>query len=274
MAPWDSRACRRTFFVIELIVLGSSSSGNATLLRAGGQALLIDAGFPAKEIAARLSQVGVDMAEVQGVIVTHEHADHARGLGKLLHRTRFRAAANQATAGALFHTFGVKGVHGLPEGEAQDVAGFRVRALRVPHDSADCAGFEIAFEGFHMVYATDLGSVPTEFVEAGRRSDLAVLEANHDERMLWDGGYPQFLKERIAGGRGHLSNAMAGEAVAAMAGPRLRRVVLAHLSKENNRPETALKAVRHAIRKSAGLAGFNLEVEAAPNDGPLRVCFP
>jgi phosphoribosyl 1,2-cyclic phosphodiesterase len=260
--------------VIELIVLGSSSSGNATLLRAGGQSLLIDAGFPAKELAARLSKAGVDLTEVQAVVVTHEHADHARGLGKLIHRARFRAAANEATAKALFHTFGIKGVHPLPEGAADQVGGFSVRALRVPHDSADCAGFEIAFEAFRMVYATDLGSVPVDLIDAGRRADLAVLEANHDERLLWAGSYPQFLKERIAGGRGHLSNARAGEAVAAMAGPRLRRVVLAHLSEENNRPETALKAIRHAIRKSAGLAGFNLEVEAAPKDGPFRVSMP
>lgn len=257
--------------VIELIVLGSSSSGNSMLLRAGGESLLIDAGFPARELGERLSAAGVDFAEVDAAVVTHEHTDHARGLGKLVHRSKFRAAANEATAKALFHTFGIQGVHPFADGKPEAIGAFRVRALRVPHDSADCAGFEIECGGFRMVYATDLGSVPASLLEAGRRADLVVLESNHDERMLWDGSYPQFLKERIAGGRGHLSNALAGVAVAAMAGPRLRRVVLAHLSQENNRPETALRTVRQAIRKSSGLAGFSLEVEAAPKDGPKQV---
>lgn len=252
-------------------MLGSSSSGNSTLVRCDDHALLIDAGFSMPEIRTRLHDAGLSLDDVEGILVTHEHSDHARGLGKFVRRAKTPVAANEATAHAIHHTFGVSGVRGILNGAPIEFAGFRIRPIAVPHDSADCAGYEIEADGKRLAYATDLGSVPAELVEAGRRSDAVVLESNHDHAMLWGGQYPQFLKERITGGRGHLSNELAGEAVAAMAGGRLRRVVLAHLSEANNRPLTAVAAVEGALRRRAGLAAFDVQVEAAPKDGPRRV---
>lgn len=255
---------------IEVLVLGSSSSGNSTLVRADGCALLLDAGFSMHEVRRRLGSEGVGLDELHGVLVTHEHADHARGLGRFTQRAGLEVAANEATALALHHTFGIGGLRPLENGVTVEIAGWRVRPIRVPHDSADCAGFELENGDLRMVYATDLGAVPTELVEAGRRADLVVIESNHDLPMLWGGSYPPFLKERIAGGRGHLSNELAGQAVAQMARGRLKRVVLAHLSQENNRPQAAVAAVQGSLKKSAGLQGFDVVVEAAPKDGPMR----
>lgn len=233
--------------------------------------LLIDAGFSMKETRKRLAVEGLTLDRVSALLVTHEHSDHASGLGKFVRHEGLPVAANEATAAAVHSTFGVDGVRPLADGAPVDLGPFRVRPIRVPHDSADCSAYEVEVEGKRLVYATDLGAVPEELLRAGKRSDLVVLEANHDRDMLWNGTYPKFLKERITGGRGHLSNEQAAEAAARMAtGGRLRKLVLAHLSKENNRPETALAAVRKGLRAGGGLGAFEVEVHAAPKDGPAR----
>lgn len=259
---------------MELVVLGSSSSGNCVAVRSDAGVLLIDAGFALGSVRRRLGEAGVGLEEVRGLLVTHEHSDHARGAGRFLRLKGAEVAAGEGTAEALRSGLGLQGVRPLPGGRGSSVGGFRVRPIRVPHDSADCSAFEVVSDGFRLLYATDLGAVPEELVEAGVRADVAVFEANHDRKMLWEGRYPQFLKERIAGGRGHLSNEQAGAALSRMARGRLRRVVLAHLSERNNRPEKAVAQVRAAIRGRARLSAYSVTVEAAPKDGPLVVPFP
>jgi phosphoribosyl 1,2-cyclic phosphodiesterase len=259
---------------VEIVVVGSSSAGNSMMVLADEGALLIDAGFSLKEARARLSAEGLSLDHVKAVLVTHEHSDHASGLGKFVRRAGLAVAANAATAAAVRTTYGLDGLTALADGASVRFGPFAVRPLRVPHDSVDCSGYEIAADGRRMVYATDMGSVPDAFVDAGSRADFAVVEANHDRAMLWGGSYPKFLKERIAGGRGHLSNEQAGEAVAQMAKRgRLRKVLLAHLSEENNRPETAVAAVVKALRAKGGVSGFDVEVHAAPKDGPARLSW-
>jgi len=265
---WGRSGRRRS---VELVVVGSSSAGNCMMLVADEGALLIDAGFPMKEVRSRLKAAGRDLHGLDGLLVTHEHADHARGIGRFLHQPEWRVASNAGTAAALRSTFGVDGVTPLQGGAPERFGPFEVRAIPVPHDSADCCAFEIAAEGKRLVYATDLGAVPEALVGAGARADALVIESNHDRQMLWSGTYPKFLKERIAGGRGHLSNEQAGEAVGRMAGGRLRKVVLAHLSAQNNRPELAVAAVRRGLQAAAGLRAFSVEVEAAPKDGPRSI---
>lgn len=233
--------------------------------------LLVDAGFSLASVRKRLEEAGVGMEEVRGLLVTHEHADHARGTSRFLRLKGATVAANEGTAAALRSGMGLEGVRPLPDGLAATVGGFRIRPIRVPHDSADCSAFEVVVDGRRLLYATDLGSVPERLVEAGARSDVAVFEANHDRAMLWAGPYPQFLKERIAGGRGHLSNELAGEAIARMARGRLRHVVLAHLSERNNRPDQAVAAVRACLRRRAALSAYSVAVQAAPKVGPMYV---
>lgn len=252
-------------------MLGSSSSGNSVALRSDGGVLLVDAGFSLASVRKRLGAAGVGLDEVRGLLITHEHSDHARGASRFLRMRGATVAANTGTAAALRADLGLEGVRPLADGQAATVGGFRVRPIRVPHDSADCSAFEVAADGRRLLYATDLGSVPEALVEAGRRADVAVFEANHDREMLWAGPYPQFLKERIAGGRGHLSNELAGEAIAKMARGRLRHVVLAHLSERNNRPQQAVASVKAALRRRAGLSAYSVTVEAAPKVGPLAV---
>ena len=241
------------------------------LLESEGDALLIDAGFSRKETERRLGEAGASLDRVAALLVTHEHADHASGLGRFLRRSGLKVASNAATAAAIHRTFGADGVLPLAAGVWTAFGTFEVRAIEVPHDSAGCTGFEVKAGGKRLVYATDLGGVPTELQAAGAKADAVVLEANHDRKMLWEGSYPQFLKERIAGGRGHLSNEQAASALAAMAGGRLKKVVLAHLSVENNRPQVAVEAVTRELRRGGRLAAFDMEVVAAPKDGPVRI---
>ncbi len=243
------------------------------LLCADEGALLLDAGFPMKEVRSRLARRGESFEKLKAVLITHEHSDHARGLGRFL-RGGAPVAASAPTASAIHRTLGADGLTALEVGTARRFAAFAVRPIRVPHDSVDCCAYEVEADGRRLLYATDLGAVPEELVEAGARCDCVVLESNHDRSMLWAGSYPKFLKERIAGGRGHLSNEQAGEAIARMAGGRLKLVVLAHLSVENNRPRLAVDAVKGALKRRAGLSGFGVEVVAAPKDGPLSIPVP
>ena len=258
---------------MEIVVLGSSSAGNSMLLRADEGALLFDAGLSLKEVRRRLSAQGIGLEDLEGVLLTHEHADHARGVGRFLRTRGLRVASNGATARAVRDTFGADGVEALPEGGATKFGAFNVRALPVPHDSADCCAFAVEAEGRRVLYATDLGAVPESLLEEGRRADFAVIESNHDRGRLWSGSYPKFLKERIAGGRGHLSNDQAAEAVVRFAGGPLKKVLLAHLSVENNEPALAVKAVEDALRGRAGLSAYGVKVEAAPRDGPVAVAL-
>ena len=258
---------------MELVVVGSSSAGNSMMLVADEGALLIDAGFSMKEIRSRLGQEGLGLDKVVALLITHEHSDHASGVGRFLRHDKLTVAANAATAAAVRATFGGDGVRPLEDDKVVRFGPFAVRPIRVPHDSADCSGFDIEVQGRHLVYATDLGAVPETIVKAGARADLVVLESNHDREMLWSGTYPKFLKERIGGGRGHLSNEQAGEAAAKMATGRMRKLLLAHLSKENNRPEVALDGVRKGLHGKGALSAFEVEVHAAPKDGPLRVAW-
>ena len=115
--------------------------------------------------------------------------------------------------------------------------------------------------------------MPQALLDEGMRADFAVIESNHDRAMLWGGTYPKFLKERIAGGRGHLSNEQAAEAIVRWSGGRLRKVLLGHLSEANNDPALAVKCVEAALRKRAGLRAYGVKVEAAPRDGPLRIAL-
>lgn len=243
------------------------------LLRADGGSLLIDAGFSLKEVRRLLALEGIGLEELKGVLLTHEHSDHASGAGRFLRTRGLPVASNAATAIAVRNTFGAEGVEALPEEGPSTFGPFTVRAVRVPHDSADCSGFAIEADGKRVLYATDLGSVPEALHSQGLKADFAVLESNHDRAMLWAGAYPKFLKERITGGRGHLSNDQAASAVAAWAGGRLKKVLLAHLSQKNNDPKVAVKAVEAAVRAHAGLHGYGFTVEAAPRAGPVRVAI-
>jgi phosphoribosyl 1,2-cyclic phosphodiesterase len=231
-----------------LRVLASGSSGNALLVRIGPARLLVDAGLPLPLLAARLAAAGTAPGELDAILVSHEHADHARGLPELAARhPGVPILASPGTARALAREQRVAAEPRLAQGTALLVAGSVVAPFAVPHDAAQPVGLRIERGDFALAVATDLGEATPTVVRALSGCRAVVLEANHDLDLLAGGPYPPFLKRRVTSRRGHLSNDQAAALLARVAGPWLQHVTLAHASAANNSPERALAAATHAL---------------------------
>jgi phosphoribosyl 1,2-cyclic phosphodiesterase len=245
---------------VELCVLGSGSSGNATLVASDRTALLIDAGLSCRQTELRLQAIGRDVRQVQAICLSHEHDDHTRGLPVVRRRFQIPLYANAGTIEGLPKD----GLRGLPwnvfaTGHPFRVGDLHVEPFSVPHDAYDPVGFVIHDNHDRVGVVTDLG-VPTGLIRERLGACRAVVvEANHDEALLQEAERPWSLKQRIRGRQGHLSNAATARFVAEMAGPQLERVYLAHLSSQCNRAELALACVSGSLSR-AGLPKVAVEL--------------
>lgn len=241
--------------------LGSGSSGNALVIESAGRRLLVDCGFGPRALVTRLKAIGIAPDSISGLLLTHEHVDHAQGAARAQKKWRWPVFATAGTLRAL-EEIEARWRRPLAAGSEVEHEGFRIEPVEVPHDAAAPAAFVVtaSASGARVGIAHDLGAVPAALPARFAGCDVLCLEANHDERMLRDGPYPAALKARIRGGRGHLSNDQGGELAASLVHRGLRAVVLLHLSEVNNRPEVAVAAVRGRLRT----ARFGGEVVAAP----------
>ena len=261
---------------MKVCVLGSGSSGNAVWVEGGGDALLVDAGLSLRQLQLRAEMRGLDWGRLRGVCVTHEHHDHIGGL-KVLHGKccGVKFYANGPTARSVAEKLSMADATDawrvVPEaGSPFCVGGLKVTGFRVPHDAVEAWGYVVEFGGARVGIATDLGQPVMPVRVMLRECDAVVLEANHDPEMLKDALRPWHLKRRILGNQGHLSNDMAAELAAELAGGgRLRRIVLAHLSHDCNREAMALDTVRERLR-DAGLL-MRVAVEVARQGEPTAV---
>lgn len=231
-------------------VLGSGSTGNATLVEGPGASVLIDAGLGPRALAERLQSAGVDPASLAAIVVSHEHGDHARGAAAFSAKWGVRLCGSRGTyAAAGFGAVEVAGYDVLEPGGTRSFGSLTVTAVPVPHDAAGPLAFVVASEGDRLGHATDLGHVGRALVRAFRTCDAVLIESNYDPGLLRDGSYPWSLKERILGPVGHLSNGDVARFLADGLGDACRTVVLAHLSQNNNHPELARMAAEEALRR-------------------------
>jgi phosphoribosyl 1,2-cyclic phosphodiesterase len=228
---------------VRLVVLGSSSSGNATLVEADGAAVLVDAGFSCRELERRITSVGADVQAVRAILLTHEHSDHTAGVRVLARRQGIPVYATPGTVRALGSTMGGVDLRPVPAWEPFEHDGFRVTLVPIPHDATEPAAVRVDVSERRMLVATDMGHFPWSLLEVGQDMDALVFESNHDARMLEQGPYPVHLKRRIQGPRGHLSNAEAAKALRVLLGPRTTNVLLGHISQTNNTQDLALETV-------------------------------
>lgn len=235
--------------------LASSSKGNAYLVEQDGAAVLVDCG-----VSCRCLRAACDLTRLCGVLVTHNHTDHVSGLKRLLNAVDVPVFANAMTAEAVAHEYGIddSAFRCFENGQAFEVGPFLVHPFSVPHDTVDPVGFLIRGDETYF-HGTDIGtplaSVGLKLAEA----DIATLESNHDREMLRRSGRPPSVVQRIAGPRGHLSNAEAAELVRQYASPRLRELRLAHLSRDCNLPYLAEREMRQAL-KEIGRSDMLLEI--------------
>jgi phosphoribosyl 1,2-cyclic phosphodiesterase len=245
--------------------LGSGSRGNGLVLESAGRYLLVDCGFGPRALASRLKAIGVDLAAIEGLVITHEHVDHASGAERAAHKWRWPVFASEGTLRAL-PDVAARWRRPVAPGMAVDTGGFRLEAAAIPHDAASPLAFAVTAvaSGARVGVAHDLGAVPDAVRTLFARCDALCLEANHNVEMLVNGPYPPALKARIRGGRGHIDNATSGALAASLVHAGLRALTLLHLSETNNTPSQAEREVGAIVRK----AGFRGALVAAPGRTP------
>ena len=248
-------------------VLTSGSAGNSLWLRGGGVEVLVDCGLSARRIAYRLADVGADVDEVQAVVCTHGHGDHVQGAAVLARRHGLEILGTEPTLGSLRGEPPLERLRPFACGGRFSVGRLRFESVATMHDCPGSCAFVVSDGETRLGVVTDLGVVTAGVVRALEGVDGLILEMNHDEIMLRDGPYPAFLKRRIAGSLGHLSNRQAADMLARLAHPGLQHLTLAHLSQENNRPAAALEAAEGVL----DAAGVQPEVAVA---GIERPCEP
>ena len=237
--------------------LGSGSEGNGLVVEAGGSRLMIDCGFGVRDAAARLARLGLSPADVDAIVVTHEHSDHVGGVAAFAARHGIPVWLTFGTLTVTGERFtGVTRVYGFDSHDTFAVGALEVRPFPVPHDAREPVQFVVTDGAARLGVVTDLGT-STPAVEAALSGcDALVLECNHDAGMLAGGKYPPLLKARIAGRYGHLDNASSAALLASIDTSRLRHVIAAHLSKENNTPAHARAALAGALNCAADWIGI------------------
>ncbi len=255
---------------MRLITFASGSAGNCSLIQGCGAKVLLDAGISLRRISGALACHGLSPAELDGVFITHEHADHISALKTLVKYHDIPVYAPGTVARRLENY--VPGIHRLlrvvAPGEPVTLGGLSVTAFPTSHDTDQSVGYRIDGAEGRFGLCTDTGTVTDEMLAAMWGCDAALIEANHDLTMLRAGRYPLPLKRRILSDRGHLSNDACACFACALARSGTRSIVLGHLSRENNTPRAALQAVREAL-DADGWSDVSLTV--APQDGEVTV---
>lgn len=261
---------------MDIQTFASGSSGNCSLITLDNTYILLDAGISMRRISQGLAVRGITPDKLGGVLITHEHTDHIKGLKMMIKHWNTMIYTTAGTAQELYRmmpeTYG-RIIEITPQrtfgiGEAE------ITAVRTPHDAAESVGFVLndTVSGSKLSYFTDMGKITREIVDAAEGSDVVLLEANHDIEMLKNGQYPYHLKTRILSDRGHLSNERCGAFAAYLAENGTKNILLAHLSRENNRPEAAYNTVAEALAVKA--VGGKVKLYVAPVDiaGELCLC--
>lgn len=230
--------------------LASGSKGNCIYLGTNQTKILIDAGLSAKAIQTRLKEINVDLADIDAILITHEHMDHIQGLKTLAYKMRIPVLANQETAKGIVETF-----HDCPKfkifstGETFEFGDLEIHPFSIQHDTIDPVAFTIRLNDLKLGFCTDLGFATSLVQSQLKECDYLYLEANHQPSMVYASARPMLYKQRVLSRSGHLSNEACGNLLTQVFSPKLKHVHLAHLSSECNNPQTALQVVGDILKQ-------------------------
>jgi phosphoribosyl 1,2-cyclic phosphodiesterase len=254
---------------MRVTVLGSGSNGNATLVDADDARILIDAGFSGRDLERRMAEADVDPASINAIVITHDHGDHTRGMGVLARRFGLPLYLTPRTRVACEPLLnGSEDVREYHSSQTVRIGALEVRPFLTVHDAADPVAVTVCDTrtGARLGIATDLGR-PTAAVRAELAGcHMLVLEANHDDALLWSGPYPWSVKQRIASSHGHLSNRAAAQLARELHHNGLEFIVLAHLSEHCNNASLAADVIGLALER----VRYQGRLDVAPQDRPMH----
>ena len=233
----------------------SGSSGNCYMVKTETTTLLVDVGISAKRIMDAMKNTGTEKENLRGILLTHEHWDHIRGLRVLLKRiSNLPVFANSSTWEAIGEVEHLKEKRIFQTGEKFIVGDIEIKAFHTYHDAAEPVGYSFLCDGRKLSIVTDTGKISKNIIEEIFDADTIVIEANHEEELLLIGRYPYYLKRRILSDQGHLSNKAAIEVLKDLVnkGDKDKQILFAHLSKENNFPEMVIENVKEAFPEEEG----------------------
>lgn len=243
--------------------LASGSKGNCIYVGTDRVKILIDAGISARAAKAKLQEIQVDIADIDAILITHEHTDHIQGLKILAYQMGIPVFANSETAKGIVDYF-----HDCPKfkifstGETFEFSGIEVHPFSIQHDTLDPVAFTLRIDGLKLGFCSDLGFVTTLVEQQLRNCDYLYIEANHQVSMVHASARPMIYKQRVLSRVGHLSNDSCGQLLSKIAHPNLKHVHLAHLSSECNTHDTALNVIGEILRQH----GIALNICIAPQE--------
>jgi len=254
--------------------LSSGSSGNCYYIGNASRGILIDAGISERSIRTYLRKIDVPMHSIMGVLVTHRHSDHTRGIEVLVRKHHMPVYTTLKIWGSILTPHTQLSKDSFREISLQqrfDIAGFEIEAFPVQHDAPETIGFQICASGKSITIATDLGTICQTAASYILTSNLLVIESNYDEQMLTDGKYPAFLKARIRSDRGHLGNHQTSAFLAEHLNSHLTNICLAHLSLKNNTTQLALDTLHQTFSERGITVNGNPQVTVLNRNVPSDV---
>lgn len=254
--------------------LYSGSSGNCLYLEDKDTKILIDAGVSGKRIEENLKRIQVNPEEISALLISHDHIDHIKGVGVLSRRYNIPIYANQGTWDVAQRSLGKISPNNMlvfHSNQELIINGLSIFPYRIHHDAVEPVGFSINNGKSKIGIITDTGKVSDEIVGYLEDCDLAIIESNYDEGMLKVGRYPYYLKKRIIGNEGHLSNEDASKMILQLVKKGLKRVLLAHLSEENNFPELAYETTKSLLVENDVKVQKDVVLEVASRYTPSTI---
>lgn len=243
--------------MIRFLSFGSGSSGNSYLLEGPESSILIDAGVGYRKMKKYFKAYGVNCDRIKAIFLTHDHTDHISAVSSMaiyLHVPVYATEIVHSRVKSNFHIhvkIPKEQVFLIEKNTPVTIGDFTIEAFDVPHDSADCSGYSVSLGDERLVLVTDCGSITPEIEKTATTADYLVLETNYDQEMLDNGPYPYYLRQRIAGTHGHLSNAEAAKFISTHDFPLLKHLFLCHLSENNNTHELVSASIKKAISERA-----------------------
>ncbi|WP_078543279.1 MBL fold metallo-hydrolase [Litchfieldia alkalitelluris] len=257
-------------------VLASGSTGNAFYVGTDKHSLLVDAGLSGKQMELLFKGIDRSVRDLSGILVTHEHSDHIKGLGVLARKYKLPVYANEKTWKAMEHNIGEipldqKFIFGM--NTVQSFGSLDVESFGVSHDAAEPMFYVFHYEGKKVVLITDTGYVSDRMKGTIKNADAYVFESNHDVEMLRMGHYPWSIKRRILSDVGHVSNEDAALAMTEVIGDRTKRIYLAHLSTDNNMKDLAKMAVQQTIESKGYVIGEQFDLYDTDPKVPTKLAY-